>query len=212
MVAATCGCRSFDSPYIGVGYAPLCGLLRDGNTVMDVGCNDGRSINAVRDHLRGGHGIRVRVVGIDMCPTERMFDPVPGFGGFGGRTDALLEKAAAERGSLDAFILSMVENVRGLDGVADAVSCFGVWPPPETAAAAYRRMAALLKPSGVAAYYVLPRRWFLSRRVRGLRGLDPNPFVMKVMSKDEAAEHAELCVTFPGRRPCNHGRRVDIPD
>lgn len=191
---------AFSGTFFDDDYANLCDLLRDGDTVVDVGCYDGRYVNAVRDHLLE-HGIRVRTIGIDACPTERLHDGPAGL-------------AAAARAALDRFVLSRVEDIHDMDGVTDVVSCIRF---PLTQAArreAYRRIAALLKPGGRALYYVHARTGHGRAAGPPVYGMSDNEAgittTTRVLSKDEAAEHAEQCVTPPNDGRCNHGHLVDI--
>lgn len=163
-------------------YAPLCSLLRDGDTVVDVGCYGGWYANAVRHHLLEKHGIRVRTVGIDCCQTEGLH------GGLGGRQ-------AAARASLDEFVLSRVEDIHHMDGVADVVACVGFPRNFGSRRDAIRRVAALLKPNGFSLFSV-----YEPTDARG--GVEAS---IRVLSKAEAVEHAELCVTPSDDGKCRHG-------
>lgn len=156
------------------GYAAACHMLRDGDTVIDGGCDDGHHILAMRGHVRNAHGVRIKAVGIDVCPTEKAFryvtkqrDPAvraerlanivsaldPGYGGVTD-ADGLVELMARRRAELDEFVCAGIQEVDWMDSTADVVMCFGVHyaPPfgdccrPE----ALLRLSGMLKTDGVA--------------------------------------------------------------
>lgn len=192
------------------------GLLKDGQTVIDAGCNDGGRILDVKDRL-AGEGIGVDVIGIDQCTAEEMFRDYP-------KDVGKLTRRAKHNHSRMRFIHSSVDEVEGLE--ADVVACFGLSCSVERRQAAVLRLAEFLKPDGVmvlGVYHRGFRRMPFSVKCIGWR-LDllvsKSVFLkrvfacieIKVMGKAEAAEHAKTCV---GRHyqegfGCNHGSTVDV--
>ena len=45
-------------------YSFICRYIKDGDIIMDMGCNTGMHLNMIKDHM-GTHGCNIRTVGLD---------------------------------------------------------------------------------------------------------------------------------------------------
>lgn len=218
-----CGCAG-DIP---VGYDVACGVLKDGQTVIDGGCANGSGIISTKEHL-AARGIQVKVIGIDRYSPEEMYgdeyyEQNP------AEQHQRIRDAKANHAKME-FVHGVIDEVRDLE--ADVVTCFGLACETSQRQAALRRLAGFLKPDGVmvlGVYHVgfrcrmldhvkfdilerpfsRLRQWVLGRR--RLRRFFAC-IEIKVMTKAEAAEHAETCAGrhFTEGFGCGHGRVAGV--
>ena len=207
-------------------YVVACKLINDNDTIIDVGCADGKGLHMIKTHLKT-HGKDVITIGIDAWSIENEYD-------WSKLPDRILEKMGGldflkqqETGyikTMDEFINKPVERVY-LDEIADIVLCFG-FPDIENKydrKESYRRMAEFLKPNGKAIYEVYKvekSATVIFRRILNILGWNipihytwKEASYVKRMTKQQAIDHAETCIICASQRDgdhCNHGIVLDV--
>ena len=156
----------------------------------------------MKKHLET-HDTNITVIGIDACPPSKMYDGFPqkGIDNMGG-LEYLHDRDRKIVDALDGFINKPVAQIDDIDGTADIVTCFGFSPLASERIESFKRMCMFLKPNGKAIYdmqsasrtwdnishifYKLTRNGYLFRETKMER---------KIMTKQEAIQHAEKCVS-----------------
>ena len=209
-----CDCKSFDKR-LRKPYMESCKYIFDGASIIDVGCYNGRSALELKDHLKKEHDIKTKITGIDMQTIDDMIDCFPnGLEHIGG-VEKFTKDIENSRKRLDKFILSPVAKIKDLDETADFVLCFGFSCPPKARKESFLKMVEFLKPDGKAIFDVITGSrleclWKLHTipLIPTLLGRFPDRLNRKLMTKDEAIEHAKTCAsddfTNEGRN-CSHG-------
>ena len=212
----TCDCKNFDER-LSVSYMQSCKYITNGAFIIDVGCAMGRSVLELGDHLEKEHDIKTKITGIDVRTIQDMIECFPhGVDHLGG-TEKFTADIKNVRKRLDRFILSPVNMVKDMDGTADFILCFGFSCEPEVRKESFLRMVQFLKPDGKAIFDVMTPRSldFLRRKLYILPFLaySSGKLYRKLMTKEEAIQHAELCISNDFKndgKNCTHGTIIHI--
>ena len=212
----TCNCNLPET--IREPYALTCKLIKDGDVVVDVGCNSGHYLLEMKNHLKT-HNINITAIGIEERMPKNMYE------GFSQKgidkicgLEYLLDRDRKIRNELDEIITSSVSHVHGIDNTADIVTCFGFSPREEDMRESFQRMCMFLKPDGKAIYDIhnngkyMPFIATLLWRITRCGALfNQAELQRKIMTKQEAISHAEECIFNDTSRymivgqNCKHG-------
>lgn len=202
-------------------YEMACRMIKDGDVVVDVGCNNGCYLLDMKKHLET-HNINITVIGIEVCPPSRMYEGFPqkGIDNMGG-LEYLQDRDRKIRGALDGFINKPVAQVYDIDCTADIVTCFGFSPMASERIESFKRMCMFLKSDGKAIYDVQSssRTWdyiahILHKFTRCGYFFRSTKMERKIMTKHKAIQHAEKCVLSDGDGfryegvGCEHGNVI----
>lgn len=210
-----CDCNIDDDKFktLKFPYILACKYIKDNSIVVDVGCNDGRNINNLKDHLLT-HDMKIKTIGIDDRETEHLFDfSRPDTLKYLGGLENAIKKAQANRDRLDEFILSPVAKVTDINALSDYILCFGFSCYPDERKGSYLKMIEFLKSDGkVILDVVTPNKMLFLRRLLALTRLFRyvhKKFQRKLMTKQEFILHVESCISEDFNSDginCKHGK------